>query len=210
MKKEFYPEINHNRQKRRNAVVLSVLLFVCMLGMISLFLVNKDYPFAVFFALFLFLPVISIPSAFSSYPVDGKPFITITDKDITISKNTVKLKDVIRVKIIIELPASKIDSENLALLDKMKTEKPEDIFYGNFDVIYYDEKGRTRTLYGHIDGVIGALYTALEIGVKNYTLTYSIKKNVVRSEYDFKRDIALKKELENQQASKKQKAKQLI
>ena len=167
-------------------------------------------PFAAIFALFLFLPVISVPSAFSTYPVNGAPLVTIKDKEITIGKNTVQLKNVVRVKVIIELPASKLDSENLKMLDEIKTQKPDDVFFGNFDVFYTDEKGKVRTYYSHIDGVVGALYSALEIGVKNYSLIYSVKKNSIRSEYDFKRDIALQKEAEAQKLSKKQKAKQLI
>lgn len=210
MKKEFYANIDYNKAKRRNALLLSALLTICILGTISIFVISKDYLFISFFAIFLVIPFFAIPSTFKSYPIDGKPLITITDKDITIGKDTVKIKDIIRIRSIIELPYSKIESENKILLEEMKTAKPENIYYGSFDITTRDKAGKVKVFYGHIDSLIEAIETAYEVGVKHIKLTYAIKKLTVESEYDFKGELAKAKEKEFQTASKKSKTKHLI
>lgn len=210
MKKEFYVNLDYNRAKRRNSILLSCLLAIFLLGTVSLFVLQKDYMFIAFFALFLAVPIIAIPSTFKNYPLTTDPFVTITDKEITIGNESVKIKDIVRVKCIIDLPYSKIDSENHKLLNEMKIAKPEDIYYGSFDVVTRDEKGKVKIVYSHIDGVIGALESAIEAGVKHYKLTYSIKKLSAESEFDFKGHLAKEREKEFQMASKKSKTKHLI
>jgi hypothetical protein len=210
MKKEFYANLDYNKSKRRSALLLSSLLMICILGTISIFVISKDYFFIIFFAIFLVIPFFAIPSTFKSYPIDGKPVVTITDKDITIGKETVKIKDIIRIKCIIELPHSKIDAENKMLLDQMKTAKPEDIYFGSFDITTRDNQGKIKIVYGHIDNLISAIETAYDTGVKHIILTYAIKKLTAESEYDFKGELAKVKEKEFQTASRKSKTKHLI
>ncbi len=210
MKKEFYANLDYNKSKRKNSLLLSSLLLICILGTISMFIMSKDYLFITFFAVFLVVPFFAIPSTFKNYPIDGKPIVTITDKDITIGKETIKIKDIIRIKCIIELPKSKLDSENKALLEEMKTAKPENIYFGSFDITTKDSKGKIKIVYGHIDNLINAIETAYEVGVKHVKLNYAIKKLTVESEYDFKGELAKAKEKEFQMASKKSKAKHLI
>ena len=139
-------------------------------------------------------------------------FVTAVNKEdmIIYGKFGNKIKDIVRVKCIIDLPYSKIDSENHKLLNEMKIAKPEDIYYGSFDVVTRDEKGKVKIVYSHIDGVIGALESAIEAGVKHYKLTYSIKKLSAESEFDFKGHLAKEREKEFQMASKKSKTKHLI
>ncbi len=210
MNKKFYANLDYNKSKRKSAVLLSALLSICILGTVSIFVLSKDYVFIVFFAAFLAIPFLAIPSTFKSYPIDGKPVVTITDKDITIGKETVKIKDIIRIKCIIELPHSKIDAENRMLLDQMKTAKPEDIYFGSFDITTRDAQGKVKIIYAHIDNLISAIETAYEAGVKHVKLSYSIKKSTAESEYDFKGELAKAKEKEFQSASRKSKTKHLI
>ena len=210
MKKEFYANLDYNKSKRRSALLLSSLLMICILGTVSIFILSKDYLFIIFFAVFLIVPFFAIPSTFKNFPIDGKPVVTITDKDITIGKETIKIKDIIRIKCIIELPYSKIDSENKILLEEMKKAKPEDVYYGTFDITTRDSQGKIKIVYGHIDNLISAIETAYEAGVKHVVLTYAIKKLTAESEYDFKGELAKVKEKEFQTASKKSKTKHLI
>ena len=183
---------------------------ICILGTISIFVLTKDYFFIIFFAIFLVVPFFAIPSTFKNYPIDGKPVVTITDKDITIGKETVKIKDIIRIRSIIELPYSKIDSENKILLEEMRTAKPEDIYYGTFDITTRDAQGKIKIVYSTIDNLVSAIETAYEAGVKHVVLTYAIKKLTAESTYDFKGELAKAKEKEFQTASKKSKTKHLI
>ncbi len=210
MKKDYFCNLDYNRAKRKNSLLLSLLLIICILGTISIFIALKDYTFIAIFALCLIVPIIAIPSAFKSYPLSVNPILSITDKEIIVGKETFKIKDIIKVKCIIDLPYSKIDAENKKLLNEMKSVKPENIYFGTFDIVIKDEKGKTRIIYSHIDEVIDALETAIEMGLKHYSLIYSIKKTSVVSEFDFKSSIANQKEIEKQTTTKKAKTKQLI
>ena len=210
MNKHFYGNLEYNKAKRRSAIMLSAILSICILGTVSIFVLSKDYFYIVFFAAFLIIPFFAIPSTFKHYPVNGKPLVTITDKDITIGKESVKIKDIIRIKCIIELPKSKLDSENKIYLEEMKTAKPEDIYFGSFDITTRDAQGKIKIVYGHIDNLISAIETAYEVGVKHVILTYAIKKLTAESEYDFKGELTKAREKEFQTASRKSKTKHLI
>lgn len=210
MKKEFYSNIPYNRQKRRSAIILNSLLIVLMLGSASMFAGLKDWWFALIFLLFAFLPISILPSAFKNYPIDGKPVLTVEDRSITLMGQTVSIKDVSSFRVIIELPASKLDSENAKTLNSMRTVKPDDEFMGNLDLFYYDSKRKKKMIYSHMEGVVGALESLIEAGIKNYSLSYSIKKNNVKSEFDFKNYISNKKQEEHNKATKKQKSRQLL
>ena len=210
MKKEFYSNIEYNRKKRSSCIILSSLLIVVMLGTASIFAGLKDWWYSVIFLAFTLFPILVIPSTMKNFPVDGKPVLVIEDKSITLMGQTLSLKDISSFKVTIELPASRFDSENVKILNEMRSQKPEDIFYGNFDVFYYDSKRKKRMIYSHIEGVIGALETLVELGIKNYSLVYAIKKNVVKSEFDFKSYISNKKQAENNKVAKKKKSRELI
>ena len=92
----------------------------------------------------------------------------------------------------------------------MQTAKPEDVYYGTFDITTRDAQGKIKIIYGNIDNLISAIETAYEAGVKHVVLTYAIKKLTAESKYDFKGELAKVKEKEFQTASKKSKTKHLI
>ena len=48
------------------------------------------------------------------------------------------------------------------------------------------------------------------VGVKNYSVTYSLKKNTALSEFDFRKVVSQKKQDENNKLTEKQKKRQLI
>ncbi len=210
MEKNYYPNIEYNKSKKRSGLIFSVLLFVLMAGPTSVFMATKQYEFASFFAVFLLLPFILIPSILKNYPTKNKPIIVIKDKEMFIDKVNAKYKDITLIMVTIELPASKRDSENDALLEKVKTEKPENIYCGNLDVMWKDAKGKKRVLYSHIDNVIDALETLLSLGNKHYEITYTIRKKSVKCEYDIRKHQAVEKEKSLQSTSIKDRKKQLI
>ena len=193
---------------------MSTLLVFLALGLASAFLLAKerDYLFAAIFAVIALLPIFTIPATFKTYPLKDDPIVKITDKDVTVFDKTVKYKDIIKVKVIIELPTSRLDSENKKLLEEMKDAKPENIYFGNFDVVYRDTNGKTITLYSHIDDVVEALETVVSYGFKDYQLSYSIKKQNVVSTYDFWKDALKRKEEEQatDKTTKTKKHKQLV
>ncbi len=210
MKKEFYSDINYNRGKRRSAITLNSLLIVVALGTASIFAINKDWVFTIFFSFFVFLPIAMIPMSFKNYPVHGNPIITIEDKEATVMGQKINIKDITKVKVLIELVPSKLDSENIKMLDQIKSVYPEGEFCGNVDVFYIGEDGKKKTIFSHVDKVFDALDAFLWSGVKNYSVRYTVKKNSVLSDFDFKNRIENIKQEKMNKTSQKQKKRQLI
>ena len=209
MKKEFYADIIFNKQKRRSAVILNLLLVVISLGTASIFLVNKDWFFGGAFVLIAILPIALIPVTFRNYPINGNPIITVTDKEITVMNETVKIKDVTKIKVLIELPPCN-DAESVKALENIKTVHPGYEIYGNLDMFYVGSDGKKKIAYSHVANVIEALEDMIYVGVKNYSVTYSLKKNTALSEFDFRKVVSQKKQEENNKLTEKQKKRQLI
>ena len=65
-------------------------------------------------------------------------------------------------------------------------------------------------LYTHIDHVVDGMLTLIKLGIKNYEVSFSLRKNKVVSEYDFRKDVL--DEIDEKQAlvSKKENKKHLI
>ena len=210
MEKKFYANIEYNKRKKSGGITLSMLLVVMMLLTISTFVATKQYTFIAFFAALLLLPAFLIPRIIKNYPTDGRAIVVIKDKEVVMDGTTTKLKDITLIRVTIELPASKLDSENNALLEEMKSQKPNAEFFGNLDLVVKDLKGEKRVLYSHIDNVMQALETLLELGVKHYEILYSVKKKSVKCEYDVKKDIVIQKEKSLTSTSTKDRKKQLL
>ena len=210
MEKKYYPNLEYNKSKRRTGLILSILLFVLMAGPASVFVATKQYEFALFFGVFLIFPIFLVPTIIKNYPIKNEPAVIIKDKEIYIDKINAKFKDVTMINVTIELPSSKLDSENNALLEKVKTEKPENIYFGNLDIVWKDANGKKRVLYSHIENVIDALETLLSLGLKYYKINFTIRKKSVICEYDFRKEYALKKEKSLQSTTVKNRRKQLL
>lgn len=210
MQKDFYSDIAYNREKRRSAIILNSLLVVVALGTASIFVLNKDWLFMGAFLVMALLPIALIPISFKNYPVDGKPVVTVTDKEITVMGQTVKIKDITKIKVLIELPPYKDDRESINKLQEIKSVHPGYEVYGNLDMFYIGQDGKKKTVYSHVTNVIEALELMLYVGVKNYSVTYSCKKNTSISEFDFRKVVFQKKQDENNKLSEKQKKRQLI
>lgn len=209
MQKKYYANLEFNKLKRRNSITLSILLFMALLSMSAMFASQGQYLFAIIFGLILILPIVTVPSAFKNFPVDGREIVVIEDNLIKINKKEFKVKEIVRLNVIITLPSTKKDSEDRAILERLSKEYPEEDTYGSFDIVYLDNKGKKQVEFSTIDNVIDALKTAVSIGVKSYSLKYSIKKNTVANECDLKK--APKKEEENlKNVSSKNRKRQLL
>ncbi len=211
MKKDYFANIEYNRKKRRNSVVLSIILTFILLSMAVVFVANKDYAFAVLFASLVIVPIITLPSGFKNYPVHNNPIISIEKGLIVSNGKAFDIKDINTVTVLIELPSSKIDKDDLKTLEELKTTMPKDEFFGSFDISYYDKKGKPQVEYAYIDHTIGALYYAVECGLKKYAIKFTIKKNTVTNECDLKKKIENDaKENGLNKVSKKARNRQLI
>lgn len=210
MEKNYYANMEYNRRKKNQGVTLSVLLLVFMLGTASVFIATKQYSFVIIFGAVAILPIFLLPSIFKNYPTDNRVMVAIKDREVSMDGTTCKLNNITKIRVTVELPASRLDSENKITLSKVAKEKPEDIYFGNFDLVVKDDMGKKKVLYSHIDNVIDALNTLLSLGVKHYEIHYTIKKQSVICEYDLRKDMAIEKEKSLQSTSKKDRKKQLL
>ena len=210
MKKEYFSNLEYNRKKRKSAIFLSLFLTILILGLVSLFAINKDYVFVVVFAFMLVIPIVTLPSAFKNFPVNGKPIVIIEDDSITVNGVTKNVKEIASINVLIELPSCKVDKKDIELLNELKSSIPKDLYYGNFDLFYYDDKKKRQSLYSHVDHVVDALYLASKIGVKDYSLKFVINKNVVTNDCDLRKVLNSQGEKPLESVSKKNRTKQLI
>ena len=210
MKKIFHANLEYNRQKRRSAITLSALLIVVMIGTASIFMVKQDWIFSLTFLVATLLPILLIPQAFKNYPISEKPILIVGDKEITVMDKTISIKDISSFRSTITLPASKLDSENVKMLEEYRNVRPHEDFDGDLDIFYVDEKGKKQVLFSHIQNVVLAHEALIDMGIKKYSMIFSVKKNMVKSEFDFKSHISNERQKENAQTSKKSKTKQLL
>ena len=210
MQKDFYSDIAYNREKRSSSIILSTLLMLVALGTASIFAIGRDWAYMMVFRVMSLLPIALIPISLKNYPVHGNSIVTVTDKDITVMGETVNIKNITKIKVLIELPPCGSDRESLNQLEEMKFVHPGYEVYGNLDMFYIGKDGKKKIAYSHISNVIEALEDMLMVGVKNYSVTYTCKKNTSLSEFDFKSVVNNKKQEEFAKATKKQKTKQLI
>lgn len=208
--KEFYANVQYNKLKRRKTVALSVILVLLMLGCAATFVATKQYLFALVFASLIIIPIITLPSSFKNYPVTDKAIVSVSDDEIVISGEKYKIKDVTKVKVTIDIPVGRFEELNYQAIETLKAEKPSEEYFGSFDILVPDGKGKTKVAYSNLDKVICALEAMIERGLKNYTISYVIKKNTVNSEYDLRGDVLKEREEKIQETSKTSKIKQLI
>ena len=210
MKKEFFSDVQYNAKKRRSAIIMSVLLILFCAGFATFNITNDNLVIGVAFFLIALLPVFSIPLTFKNYKVDGKPSVIIDDDEVIVNGKTLKIKELLRIAVIVQIPASKIDSENVKLLNELQTAKPELDDFGSLDFYIKNEKGKTEALYTNVHCSVEALAILIKLGVKKYSLSYNIKNNTVKSEYDLKKLLINQEEKPAQKLSKKSKTKQLL
>ncbi len=205
MQKKYYANIHYNKLKRKNAITLSVILFMALLSMTAMFASQGQYIFALIFGLLLVIPIVTVPSAFKNFPVDGREIVVVEDNFIKVNQKEFKIKEILKLNVIVSLPSTKKDSEDKLLLEKLAKEYPQDDYYGTFDIVYLDSKGKKQIEYSTIDNVITALKSAVSIGVKNYALKFSIKKNTVLNECDLKKEPKTEEESLKNVSSKNRK-----
>ena len=210
MKKEYFANLDYNRLKRRKALTLGLIAFILFSGTASVFFASQNYIVGAMFTLGLIIPITSVPSAFKAHPIKNEPIITF-DGDLVIFKNkTLNVKDISSIKVTIDIPSYEISKLDFEAIEELKNRKPENIYYGCFDVFYKNEKKQTNVVYNNIDMVIDALETAIRLGVKKYAIFFVAKSNAIKSNYDM---ISLVKEKQKQEfdnASKQTKKRQLI
>ena len=210
MKKEYFANLEYNRLKRRKALTLSIIAFLLFSGTASVFFASGSPIIGAMFLLGLIVPITALPSAFKNHPIKNEPIVTF-DNDLVIFKNkTLNVKEISSIKVTIDVPSYEVSKLDFNTIEEIKNRKPEDKHFGCFDVFYKNEKNQTSVIYTNIDGVIGALETALGLGVKKYAIFFAVKNNSIKSNYDMISLVKQKKQEEFSKTSKQTKTRQLI
>ncbi len=210
MKKEYFANIDYNRQKRRKALTLSIIAFILFGGTASVFFASKDYLIGGMFLLGLIIPITTLPSAFKNYPISSAPIISFDGDSVVLKHTTLKIKEISSIKVTIDIPTYEVSKLDFNAIEEIKNKKPEDIYFGTFDIFVKNEKKNVKVYYNSIDNVIDALETAISLGLKNYALFFTVKNNSIKSSYDLISLVKEKKQQEFQKTSKQAKTRQLI
>ncbi len=206
----FYPDIAYNKSKRRRFYILFAITMVCMLGLLSIFIINDPKSLTVFFLMFIVLVLLLLlPSVLKSYPINGKPMIEIGDKQIIYNgKYVVELKDIVGFKCNVLHPcASRIPAEMIDELTEVGKNLTEEIRFGDVDLIIKGQK-KNETLYATVVDCVGAAQALVDFGVKDYTLYVYYKKQVIDPKHKFTK--TLKEDEKIDKLSKKDRIKQLL
>lgn len=185
MQKEFYPNIEFNRKRRRQLWTFYLLLLVLCGGFSVYMFATKQFMLGGILAAMIALLFSMVPSSLAQYPVKSKALIKIDGKQVTFyTGETVKASDILAVSISIDVPeVGKIAEENKKYLAEVASTKPTEPVFGACDVSVRNEKGKEVVKYHLIEDVIGALECFLSMGVKKYRILYCMKKLTEEAKY---------------------------
>lgn len=210
MKKEYFANLDYNRQKRRKALTLSLIAFLMFSGMASVFFASGSPIIGSMFLLGLIIPITSLPSAFKNHPINGNPIITFDGDSVILRNKTLNVKEITSIKITIDIPTSLVDKLDFNAIEELKNRKPEDVYFGTFDIFVRKENKDVKVYYNNVDHVIDALETAIRLGVKKYAIFFVVKNNSIKSNYDIISLVKEKQKEEYDKLSKLSKTRQLI
>lgn len=218
---KIYPDIANNKKERRKALIYGAILIFFMGGMgVSIFLqgisnpetASIGYVMGAILIILTAISVSSIPASFKQYPVDGKPVIEFTSKEIRINDVVKKFSDVLEMRLTITLAPVGNKEENEKFVDSLLDKEPPKNVVGNLDFAVKDigKKGETtKTLYTTVADSYEALVSLYAAGVKHYSIVYSLKKIAKKSAYSLN-DSTTKDGSKLSDLSKKDRLKQLF
>ena len=141
MKKEYFANLDYNRIKRRKSLTIGIISFICIAGTASLFIAKRDVIFSSLILILLVIPCLSVPSAFKNYPQTSNPLVVIENDAIITNKKTIPFKEVVKIKVTIDIPASNFETISPSVINDFKYNKPKNDYFGAFDVVIKNEKG---------------------------------------------------------------------
>ncbi len=176
--KEFYPDLQYNRAKRKSYFMLLFLGLFLLGGTAAAFFVMKQQMIGIIIAVLAVVALSTVPSALTNYPVKNKPLMQVDkNKVILYGKEEFKISDVLAVSVLIDVPQVRGTKEDkMQYLKKVASAKPTGPVVGTCDILVRDSKGKEVTKYNIIGDCIGGLEALLSSGVKKYRLVYYMKK----------------------------------
>ena len=183
--KEFYPNLEYNRAKRRSYFALLMLGLFFLGGTAATFFVMKQAMIGLIIGILAIVALSTVPSALTNYPVKNNALIKVEKNKITLyGKEEYKVSDVLAVSVLIDVPQIRGTKEHkMEYLKKIASTKPTQPVVGTCDLLVKDSKGKEVTKYNIIADSIGGLEALLSCGVKKYRLVYYMKKLSMPARY---------------------------
>ena len=209
--KEFYPDYEYNREKRKKYFTLLILACVLMGGVGVTFIILDNLMIGLISLGVLVIGLVTLPSALSNYPLKKQPLIEVGDGKVKLyGKEEYSVKDVLIASVMIDVPNVKgTKEEKVKFLNEIASTKPSEPVTGACDVLVKDAKGKEITKYNIVADSIGALQALLEAGVKQYRVIYAMKNLSVKAKYRV-RPLSAKEQAEFSEMTENDKLMQLI
>ena len=176
--KEFFPDVEYNKAKRRKTIPLFALIGVLIGGGGVACFLTEQTTFGIICIFFLAMLAFLIPAILSSNPVKPDAIIKFEGKKVTLyGKETISVSDVIAVSVCIEVPKQGTTrNEMQKALKDIASVKPEEPVFGTCDLVIRNAKGKEEQKYHYVQNCLGALEAFVEAGVKQYRIMYTMNK----------------------------------
>ena len=186
--KQFFPNTDYNKAKRKKYFILLALGIVLLGGTAVTFFILKQTMIALMVLVFAVVALTTLPSALSSYPVKREPLIEVDGTKVRLynGKAEVKASEILAVSVLIDVPKIKSLStkdEKAQYLRECASKKPTEPITGACDITVKDAKGKDETKYNIVEDCVGALEALLGAGAKKYRLVYCLDKLSVAATY---------------------------
>lgn len=186
--KQFFPDIEYNKAKRKKYFILLALGIVLLGGTAVTFFILKQTMIALMVLVFAVIALTTLPSALSSYPVKNEPLIEVDGTKVKLYNGKIELKasEILSVSVLIDVPKTtglSTKEEKANYLKCCASKKPTEPITGACDVTVKDDKGKEEVRYNIVRDCVGALEALLKAGVKKYRLVYCLDKLSVAATY---------------------------
>ena len=211
--KEFYPNIEYNKSKRRKFIVYFIIAMILLGGLLSVYIINDPKSLLTWVVAFFILALIALlPGVLRVYTTKNIPLLHIDDKTVTFGrKRTVELKDIVKAKVnVMVVTTSRLQPEIEEELKYVAANLEDDEYFGDVDIIIKG-KNKEETLYSTVMDCVGALQALVDMGVKDYEINVFSGKYRVKSNYKlYKTKPDQPKDGDGIKLSKKDRIKQLL
>ena len=186
---QFFINKEYNKGKRKKAIILFILLMIALFFTTIVFLVSGKMLGVFLIVMVGLMACLFFPPILKSYPITDMPMWDIGEKEVSFGTNfKLKLTDIISVDVRVDYYSESKDPNVIKEELEHASKNPlATKYFGTFDV-HVQGKKKEEVCYSMIEDNVGALQALVDFGVKKYNLTFYCKKQLVVSQYKFKKN----------------------